>query len=411
MRKRMVRFIRDQVNRAGEGGAPLMFRNFLLLMMAPVLALAVLFARLLRPFILIRFGGLITSRVGHLACNTEVYLSERDLGIHGQRNLDVFYVNGFISNKQLMRMWNRVLCISPFATGLDIINRALPGGKKHVIPWRAYQDRDIYTTLESTKVHISFNDEEERIGRASLNSFGIDDKSPFVCFLSRNSAYLDAVYPKGKWHYHDYRDSTFKNFIPAVEELSRRGYFMLRMGSVVKEKLETDNPMIIDYATKHRTDFLDIFLGAKCDFYLGDNCGFNAIPLIFRKPLALTNVIPIELAPTWSPKYIFIIKKLWLRGEHRFLTFREMFDPEIGRVYDTKVYEKLGIEVIENTPSEITDLAVEMDKRLKGKWQPSEEDEHLRKRFLEFFKPNELNSVFISCIGAEFLRQNKELLE
>ena len=52
-----------------------------------------------------------------------------------------------------------------------------------------------------------------------------------------------------------------------------------------------------------------------------------------------------------------------------------------------------------------------MDERLKGTWQTTEEDEELQQRFWSLFKPSELNQVFLSRIGAEFLRQNRELLD
>ena len=71
----------------------------------------------------------------------------------------------------------------------------------------------------------------------------------------------------------------------------------------------------------------------------------------------------------------------------------------------------VGIEVIENTPEEILAVAVEMDERLKGIWRTTEEDEELQRRFWSLSKPSELNRVFVARIGAEFLRQNRELLE
>ena len=52
-----------------------------------------------------------------------------------------------------------------------------------------------------------------------------------------------------------------------------------------------------------------------------------------------------------------------------------------------------------------------MDERIKGTWQSTEEEEELQQRFWSLFKPSELNRVFLSRIGAEFLRQNRELLD
>jgi len=99
------------------------------------------------------------------------------------------------------------------------------------------------------------------------------------------------------------------------------------------------------------------------------------------------------------------------REEHRFLTFGETLDSGIGRFSKSEQYEQLGIEVVENTPEEITALAVEMDERLEGTWQTTEEDEERQRRFWSLFKPSELHGTIVSRIGAEFLRQNRELLD
>ena len=373
--------------------------------------LVVLMVRALRPLVVIRFGRLYSTRIGHFAANTELYLCEHDAGMHGRQTLDVFYHASPVCNQQLKKMWDRRLHVSRFARALDRLNRRLPGGENHVIPGPSNQDRDIHGLLARMPVHLSFTPEEERLGHAALRELGISDGAPFVCFHARDSAYLDAVYLGKDLHYHDYRDSNIQNHIPAAEELVRRGYFAVRTGAIVAESLKTTNPMIIDYATEGRTEFLDIFLGAKCHFYVGDPCGFHAIPMIFRRPLVIVNLIPLEYALTWGSNYLFIPKKLWLREERRFLTFREILDSGIGRFLRSEQYEQLGIEVVENTPEEITALAVEMDERLKGTWQTTEEDEGLQRRFWSLFKPGELHGVFLSRIGAEFLRQNRELLD
>ncbi len=410
VKERAMGFIGNQVDRINEGGIPILIRNLFLLLVAPFLLIIVLFIRLLQPLILIRFGELISSRIGHFAGNTEIYLCERDLGMHGPKGLDIFYINGAICNRQLMKMWRRTLHIFPFATGLDLLNRALPGGEKHKIQYPNY-GKDVYGALKSTKVHITFTNQEERAGEELLKKMGITNGSPFVCFLARSPAYLDNMYPRGNWHYHDYRDTNIKNFIPAAEELTRRGYLAVRMGAVVKEPLGITNPKVIDYAVKHRTEFLDIYLGAKCSFYLGDPCGFHVIPMIFRRPLAIVNMIPLEDTSTWGSDYLFIPKKLRLTRENRLLSFQEILGSGAGRFSHSQQYGQSGIEVIENTPEEISALAIEMDLRLKGEWKAREGDEELQQRFWELFRESGIDRVFRSRIGSEFLQQNKELLE
>ena len=81
---------------------------------------------------------------------------------------------------------------------------------------------------------------------------------------------------------------------------------------------------------------MDIHLGAKCRFFLGDTAGIYAISRIFRRPVAWVNYIPLDYAPTWSPSDLFIPKKLWLREQRRFLTFREILESEVGRFGETE---------------------------------------------------------------------------
>ena len=423
-RENAIRFIRRQVREIRDGGllilrqksAPYVLRireMLLVMLMLPLILPIVIMVRLLRPLITIRFGSLETSRIGHFAGKTEIYLCERDMGIHGDKVFDIFYHGRPTCNRQLKKMWDRTkgLHISGFAYHIDMLNRLLPGGKKNMSPWRdASQDRDIYGSLEQMPSHISFTSEEKGAGRMAVKGWGMPPDAPFICFHARESAYLNTLFKYSNFRYHNYRDSNIHNFVPAMEEMSRRGYYAVRTGVIADRALDIANPLIIDYAAKYRTDFLDIYLGSKCYFYLGDSCGYSSIPMIFRRPLAISNMVPLKYVPSWSPNIVFILKKLWSRHARCFLTFREIMDSDIGSFCHTEKYENLGIELVENTPEEITGLAVEMDERLKGVWQMTGEDEELQRRFWALFKQDEIHKSFLSHVGTKFLRENKELL-
>lgn len=399
--------------RAFLGMALLMLMRLVLLPLLPM----ILIEWALRPWMLIRFGPLISRHIGGFAGNTEMYLCRRDAGMDEQRAFDVFYHRGRPSNQQLQKMWERILHVSPLARPMHFLNRNLPGGRSHIIPWPYYGERDVHGLLPRTPVHLSFTPEEERLGQEALRALGIPEGAPFICFHARDSGYYQRATPKEYFRRADFRDSTVHNHVPAAEEMTRRGYFAVRMGAFVKEALTTTNPKVIDYAARSRGDFMDIYLCAKCYFYIGDQTGLQLVPSIFRKPMACVNGIPLEHVPTWSPYNLFIPKKLWVRQEKRFFTFHELFDmqPDGIRLSDlrrTEEYEQLGIEPVENTPQEIMALAVEMDERLKGTWPTTEEDERLQKCFWSLFKASEENhGIIFARIGAEFLRQNQELLD
>ncbi len=411
---RLVRFLSRQINQVRQGGIGIVPHKITkaatLLLMLPFF----LFIRLIRPWLILRFAPLYSERIGHFAVNTEVYLCERDAGMYlpSRRFIDIFYYNSPVCNSQLRRMWDRILHVCPLdISSLDRLNRWLPGGEEHIIRM-PHRDRDIHGLLAGTSPHLSWTPNEERKGREGLAELGMPEDIPFVCFHARDSAYLETIYPNDDCSYHDYRDSKICNYILAAEELTRRGYYAIRMGSVVKEALHTSNPKIIDYATNgHRTEFMDVFLGARCRFFISNATGAEAVSVIFRRPLMRVNFVPLEYAFTWFPDHIFIPKKHWLRDERRFMTFREILESGAGRFLFREQYERAGIELIENTPEEIADVVIEMDDRLKGVWQTTEEDEEMQRRFWSLFKPSELHGQLVSRIGAKFLRQHDDWLE
>ena len=374
----------------------------------PVTIPLVLLIRAIRPIVLIRFVQLFSFRIGHFAANTEIYLCRRDAGMVSSKIIDLFCHSPGVCNEQLKIMWNRSsLHIFSFVKLLLVANRILPGGEKHVLDLKINTHEfnfDFDGLIPRSQPHIAFTEDEERLGREALQKMGITDGCTFVCFYARDRKYLN----NKPGHL---RNSNIKNCLEAANELAKRDYFTLRMGSMVEEPLHSDDPKIIDYATKYRSDFLDIYLCAKCRFFIGGSGGLVAVPVIFRKPRVIVNWIPYEGGPAYPPKDLFILKKMWMKKERRFLTFREIFDKELGKCMSGKVFEQLGIDLIENTREEIKAVTIEMDERLKGSWRTTEEDEKLQKQFWDIY-PNDRwpREALRSRVGAEFLRQNKGLL-
>jgi putative glycosyltransferase (TIGR04372 family) len=242
---------------------------------------------------------------------------------------------------------------------------------------------------------------------------GIPDDRAFICFHARDNAFLDKEQPVRDWRYHDFRDASIENFLLAAGEMAGRGYFAVRMGSVVKGPLLTNNPMIIDYSVKFRSDFLDVFLLAKCRFLIGTNCGVTDLADILRRPVVKTNATQFGAeVPLCGSKDLFIPKKFWLKDEKRFVTFRELMNRGLRLVVRTEEYEQCGLEVIENSAEEILDATVEMDERLKGTWQTTEEDEELQGRFWKIVtQMGWIVGPPVSRISSRFLRQNQYLLD
>ena len=70
---------------------------------------------LIKPWYLIRWNVLNTSRIGEFAMNTELYCCEREANINfpKQRYKDFFYLSKYTGNKALVSMWCKTITVLP----------------------------------------------------------------------------------------------------------------------------------------------------------------------------------------------------------------------------------------------------------------------------------------------------------
>lgn len=391
----------------------------LLVFVLPVVAVV----RLIRPWLLVRWGVLPSPRIGHFAANTELYLCERAAGINLPRQsyIDIFFMEPQICNEQLAKMWKRVLRICPvwwLVPPLQRANRLIPGGAVHEIGDNTQSDRDVHNLFDRFPSHLQFTSEEEKKGEAGLRAMGISPGVPFVCLIVRDSAYLDAHQPKD-WSYHNYRDSDIRNYVLAAEALADRGYFVIRMGAKVCESLPSKHPRVIDYAKNgQRSDFMDVYLGAKCVFCISTGTGFDAVPKIFRRPIVYVNMVPVGYLQTFREHSIGIVKQHFSLQLGRNLTLTEIFKQGLNLALQTSEYEQAKIKLVENTSEEICDAVIELEQRQRGTWSEAQGDAHLQGKFRDIYQKNTIDPKTGKRIhgdiriiyGTHFLRLHPEFL-
>ena len=382
------------------------------LLISPLGLFLVLLIRLIRPWLLIRMSILVSERIGHFAGNTELYLCERDAGINlpGRRHIDLWYQNWPICNKQLALMLSRELHIWPrwFLGPVHKVNSLIPGGDIHQIPDNTQADVDVHNLMDKSPPHLNFLAKEEEKGQTVLRELGIPKDAPFVCLIVRDSNYLKKIAPWKSWDYHNYRDCDIQNYVLAAKKLAESGYYVIRMGLDVKEAMDVDHPMIIDYATNGtRTDFMDIYLAAKCIFCIVGNAGFEAVPRIFRRPIVYVDYVPLGMFVTDSSRFISTSKKHFLRDENRCMTFKEIFDSGADLLWESSEFEARGIDLLESSPQEIAAVVFEMKERLERTWKTTEEDEELQHQFWEIFPQTQFHGEIRARIGSDFLLKHK----
>jgi len=385
---------------------------------APLQVLALIFIRLVRPWILVRIGWINSTRIGHMAANMELRLCAIDAGLckPAGRYFDLWCcTQEHACNEQLLKMWKRRVVILPrwSLTVLAHLNLRIKGGELHHLD--QYSDRDIHNLLDSTQPQLTFTEQELKQGQQRLLDMGIPKGEKFVCLVVRDASYLSYMYGKSDWQYHNHRDSDIQSYVLAAEELANRGYYVIRMGAKVHASINSTHPKVIDYAANgKRSDFMDIYLGAKCEFCISTSTGFDAVPLIFRRPIVYVNMVPPGWLFTFSKRFLAITKHHFFTSENRELTLREIFSKDIGFCTSNSEYESKGVHLIDNTPEEIRDVVIEMAERLEGNWSPREGDEVLQHKFWEIFPsdaawPNGVpyHGDIRSLYGADFLRNNQ----
>lgn len=372
-----------------------------------------LFWSIINLFFHIKFVRLVDTRVGHLAANTDLFLRRLKLDII--KDGKTKYI-GIASNKpcneQLLKMIRRVMTIIQIPKFMydNILFGTLSNSRSLLNKLGLYKDLILYSNeyyeFNNTEPSFHFTSSEEKKGKELLKKMKV--KNWFVCFHARDSAYLPKIANKTP---HYFRDCDINNYLEAAKYIASKGGYALRMGAIVEKKLgNLKNKRIIDYATFYRTDFGDIYLPAKCKFFLGSSAGITLIGSVFHVPCIISNQIPM-VYPPFREGELYIPKKIWSIKKKRFLTFKEIMNSGIINYYDSDLYKKAGLKVVENTSEEILDLAKEMNERLDGTWITTKKDEELQRKFRVILDKNPRCHGFPSRIGMMFLRKNKELLE
>jgi len=379
--------------------------SLLTLLMIPL----VLIIRIIKPRFWIRFGWFFGSRIGHFAFDVEYYLSERKLGMHPEKAIDVFFYRwGRPANNFFSKLTKRQLYVGIWVEPLFIANDWLPGGERHkILPAVTTNgSRDMKGLLRKVGPQLKFINEEIVTGQSFLQSIGIKDEK-FVCVIVRDSKYLPGA------SYHNYRNSEIDSFEETALALVERGYSVFRMGKIVDKPFTVDHPHIFDYASsKYRSDFLDIWLMANCTFCISTGTGLDEVSRIFLKPGVYVNYLPLFSMVSYDHVLTVPPKLIWQDSDKE-LTFMEHL---IHNYYEIQKYEKEGIRIEKLSSHDILKAVLEQKDRLNGTWQDTEEDQQLQFRFWELFKTHKDFHKYHgdihpeARIGAHFLRNNPEWL-
>ncbi len=385
------------------------------LVLFAVFGLPVLY--LVEPFYRLRFRDMFQDRIGNFAANNDIEIRKRRLEGAPPRTLFVYFLWN-PANRQLADMWKRCLCV--------IENRWIASahfGIKPLLAKTRFQNRppkpeSEHRVISLGRATLQFTESEKEKGGKLLAEMGIGPDDWFVCLHSRDNAYLmrRAGYSV-RGVKDEYRNCPIENYFLAARWIAERGGYVVRMGALVEGPLPDLGPRIIDYATKFRSDFMDIYLSGTCALFLGSSSGLMSVPVCFDRPVAQANKVPLT-SSGFGTKQLFIPKLLRKLDTGALLTYPEahalgLFDTSTPERWSwceaAGTYPGLGLEWIDNTPEDILDLSKDMFDMIDGH-AVDPEAARLQEVYRKFHCGPQA-SEYSSRVGPRFALKYRELIE
>ena len=321
--------------------------------------LVLLVLKLVQPIVRFQLCVVGFHRYGHLALEPEIFLAEREImkatnASHG-RVISIWSLGPVTkqSNRFLAKKWKDELLVLP-SWFVDSLHRA-----GLVFPFLKLEEPKLSITgslngLDKTDSHVSLSAEEIEEGRKRLIEIGINPDEPYVCLIVRDGGHYKS---RGDIESAGYELLNFdiNDFAGVAEALIESGFQVVRMGSGSERPFTSRPDGVVDYAlSKNRSEFLDVYLAATCEFAVSTQTGPDAVSMLFRRPVLYVDVTRYcqfffgsKLA-TWFP--------VRLQKNGSLLNLSEVVNSEIAWFKDPNLFSKNGISQHKTSSSELKEL-------------------------------------------------------
>ena len=311
-------------------------------------------------------------RYGHLALEPEIFLAEqeviKEIGASPRRVINIWSLGPVAkqSNRYLASKWKQELFVVPswLVSSLHSVGSFFPILK---LSEPKLSVRGNLNGLDKTDPHLSFTSEEIALGEKSLVEIGINPNIPYVCLIVRDGGHYAS---KGDVETHGYELLNFDvdTFVPAVKYLVNEGFQVIRMGSGNEKLISETINGVIDYSnSKSRSEFLDVFIAATCEFAVSTQTGPDAVCMLFRRPVLYVDVtrysqffFGMKFA-TWTPARLFKNEEL--------LSLSEIASSDVAWYKDPTDFALNGIMQQKSSPNELLQIVrsyVEFRKGVKS---------------------------------------------
>ena len=332
------------------------------------------------------------SPIGHIAL-IDVYIKAEMMGIIPKKN-NLLISNDNFSNKSLLKYLNKyinvvTMDVANLGATQEIIEENLQIIKKNtgysISLYEFCSEVQHMWEQSQNKPLFKLDNHHREMGYETLKKLGYKDGDWFCGLHVRSSdSKSDSI-----------RNANIDTYQKGINELNHRGGLVLNISS--REGIKINNRMgIIDYAeSPYKSDWMDVFILAEGDFLIATGSGPSVVPMCFGRPAVFTNWGPLG-ARHCSNKDILLPKHYWSNDYGRYLNFRERMSGEYGYTDSGSVLKKKNIEIINNSPNEISSTILEMYNIINGLTDSSPIKTEIADLFKKISCENKLYPVKIS---------------
>jgi len=227
----------------------------------------------------------------------------------------------------------------------------------HLASNLVYQER-----IKQNKLgYFELDQEDLKKGRELIKNFGIDENQWFVCLHVRESG--------SKLDKDHFRNFQIQEYFKAIEYITEQGGYVFRVGDSAMSKIPKMKN-VIDYANhEENSDFLDVYLGARCKFTIAVSSGFWTIPHFFGKPVLITNSHLSCDYYALTEKDFFLPKFLKIKDDPEYFNVERYLQPPQGLVsveFD-KLINDYKLEYINCSSEDLYLATKEINENIDGK--------------------------------------------
>jgi putative glycosyltransferase (TIGR04372 family) len=342
--------------------------------------------------------------IGHLG-RLDHHVKGELLGMVERRTNVILGAPEEFSNPAYVRYWEKYFSLLTERRTISLLGPISYRLQQPQAPWRSTDGRkrqhpafardvQLRWEAEDREPLLELSAEHRERGYQLLRELGVPEGAWFVGLHVRDDR-----------DPHSLRNSDITTYGLAIEAIAKRGGWVLRMGNPGMPQIPPF-PNAVDYAhSPKRVDWMDVFLWAEGRFFIGTLSGPQMIPPTFGKPVAITNCGPIP-AITGTKDDILMPKQYRLDKETRYLSVAErLFKCEHQQ--SLADLQRMDIRVIDNSPEELRDVAVEMMDRGEGRHKTTEDESAMQAQFAKLAAAREMYPI---KLARGFLSRYPDLL-